>query len=192
MVLPIVAYGHPILKKVAQEIDNTYPDLQKLIADMWESMYFSRGVGLAAPQVNKSIRLLVIDATPFGEDDERAKGFKKVMINSKIVHEEGAEWVFNEGCLSVPEVREDVSRKSIITIQYYDENWEFHEETYDGIMARVIQHESDHLEGKVFVERLSSLRRMMLKRRLAEISAGKANVDYRMVFPQMKTGAKRR
>lgn len=186
MILPIVAFGHPVLKKVAQEIDKSYPDLQKLIADMWETMYFSHGVGLAAPQINKSIRLLVIDATPFGEEDERAKGFKKVMINSKIVHEEGVEWAFNEGCLSVPEVREDVYRKPTITIQYYDEHWQFHEETYDGVMARVIQHESDHLEGKLFVDRLSSLRRMMLKRRLGEISLGKANVDYRMIFPHLK------
>lgn len=186
MILPIVAYGQPILKKIALDIDKNYPDLQKLIADMFETMYFSHGVGLAAPQINKSIRLLVIDATPFGEDDERAKDFKKAMINPKIIHEEGEEWAFNEGCLSVPEIREDVYRKPKVTIQYYDENWNYFEETYDSVMARVIQHEYDHLEGKLFVDRLSSLRKMMLKRRLNEIATGKVTTDYRMLFAHPK------
>lgn len=186
MILPVVAIGNPILKKVASEIDKNYPELNKLISDMWDTMYFSKGVGLAAPQINKSIRLIVIDATPFGEDDERAKDFKKVLINAKIVREEGEEWSFNEGCLSVPEVREDVYRKPVVTIQYYDENWQFHEETYDSVMARVIQHEYDHLEGKLFVDRLSSLRKMVLKRRLNDISLGKVSTDYRMIFPTIK------
>ena len=184
MILPIVAYGHPILKKVAQEIDKDYPDLPKLIADMWETMYFSHGVGLAAPQINKSIRLIVVDASPFTDEDERARDFKKAMINPKIVNEEGEEWAFNEGCLSVPEVREDVYRKPIITIQYYDENWNYLEEKYESVMARIIQHEVDHLEGKLFVERLSSLRKMMLKRRLNDITLGKVLPDYRMIFPK--------
>jgi peptide deformylase len=184
MILPIVAYGHPILKKVAQEIDKDYPDLPKLITDMWETMYFSHGVGLAAPQINKSIRLIVVDASPFADEDERARDFKKAMINPKIVNEEGEEWAFNEGCLSVPEVREDVYRKPIITIQYYDENWNYLEEKYESVMARIIQHEVDHLEGKLFVERLSSLRKMMLKRRLSDISLGKVLPDYRMIFPK--------
>lgn len=186
MILPIVAIGHPILKKVALEIDKDYPNLDKLISDMWETMYFSKGVGLAAPQINKSIRLMVIDATPFGEDDARAKDFKKVLINAKITLEEGEEWAFNEGCLSVPEVREDVYRKPVVTIQYFDENWEYHEETYDSVMARIIQHEYDHLEGRLFVDRLSSLRKMVLKRRLNDISLGKVSTDYRMIFPNLK------
>ncbi len=186
MILPIVAIGHPILRKVASDIDQSYPDLQKLIQDMWETMYFSKGVGLAAPQINKSIRLQVIDTSPFSEDSPEAADFKKVMINAKIVKEDGDEWVFNEGCLSIPEVREDVSRKSNVTIQYYDENWNYHEETYNGIIARVIQHEYDHLEGKLFVDRLSSIRKMMLKRRLHEISTGKVHTDYRMILPNLK------
>ncbi len=186
MILPIVAIGHPILRKIAQDIDKNYPDLEKLISDMWETMYFSKGVGLAAPQVNKSIRLQVIDTSVFQDDYPEAIEFKKVMINSKIVNEEGEEWAFNEGCLSVPEIREDVFRKSTVTIQYYDENWQFHEETYDGVIARVIQHEYDHLEGKLFVDRLSSLRKMMLKRRINEISMGKVNTEYRMILPNTK------
>ena len=186
MILPIVAYGQPILKKVAREIDQDYPDLQKLSADMVETMYFSHGVGLAAPQINKAIRLIVIAAAPYGEEDERAKNFKKVFINPKIIHEEGEEWAFNEGCLSVPEIREDVYRKSTLTIQYYDENWNYFEETIDSVMARVVQHEYDHLEGKLFVDRLSSLRKMMLKRRLNDIALGKVSTDYRMLFAHSK------
>lgn len=186
MILPIVAIGHPTLRKIAQEIDKNYPDLEKLISDMWETMYFSKGVGLAAPQVNKSIRLQVIDTSVFQDDYPEAIEFKKVMINSKIVNEEGEEWAFNEGCLSVPEIREDVFRRSTVTIQYYDENWQFHEETYDGVIARVIQHEYDHLEGKLFVDRLSSLRKMMLKRRINEISMGKVSTEYRMILPNTK------
>lgn len=186
MILPILAYGHPTLKKVAKEIDKDYPDLQKLIADMWETMYFSHGVGLAAPQVNKSIRLQVIDATPFAEEDERARNFKKVMINAQIIHEEGEEWPFNEGCLSIPEIREDVYRKPKIKITYYDENWNYFEETFDSVMARIIQHEYDHLEGKLFVDRLSSIRRMLLKRRLNDITTGKVQTDYRMIFASNK------
>ncbi|MEI6347042.1 MAG: peptide deformylase [Bacteroidota bacterium] len=186
MILPILAYGHPTLKKVAKDIDKDYPDLHKLIADMWETMYFSHGVGLAAPQVNKSIRLQVIDATPFAEEDERARNFKKVMINAQIIHEEGEEWPFNEGCLSIPEIREDVYRKPKIKIQYYDENWNYFEETFDSVMARIIQHEYDHLEGKLFVDRLSSIRRMLLKRRLNDIATGKVQTDYRMIFASNK------
>ena len=186
MILPIVAYGQPILRKIAQDIDKDYPDLKKIIADMWETMYFSHGVGLAAPQINKSIRLIVIDAAPYGDEDERAKNFKKVFLNPKIIREEGEEWAFNEGCLSVPEIREDEYRKSTLTIQYYDENWNFFEETYDGVMARVIQHEYDHLQGMLFVDRLSSLRKMMLKRRLNDILMGKVHTDYRMLFVNSK------
>ncbi len=186
MILPIVAYGHQMLKKVAEEIDKNYPSLSQLISDMWETMYFSHGVGLAAPQINKSIRLIVLDASPFAEEDPRALNFKKVMINAHIISEEGEEWAFNEGCLSVPEIREDIYRKPIIKIQYYDENWNFFDETYDGVMARIIQHEYDHLEGILFVDRVSSLRKMLLKRRLNDISTGKVDIKYRMIFPNIK------
>ncbi len=186
--LPIVAYGHPTLKKVAEDIDKDYEGLAELIEKMWETMYKSQGVGLAAPQINKSIRLFVIDATPFEDENEEAKDFKKVFINAHIVEESGEEWYFNEGCLSVPEIREDVLRKPKIKIQYYDTNWEYHEEEYEGVIARVIQHEYDHLEGMLFVDRLSNLRKMMLKKKLTDISKGNVRVDYKMLFPKPKRG----
>lgn len=186
MILPITAYGHPVLRKVASEIDRDYPGLDQLIRDMFETMYATRGVGLAAPQVNLSIRLLVLDATPYSEEDPQAEGFKRVMINPKIIEESGDEWFFNEGCLSIPEIREDVSRKPEIRIQYYDENWKMHDETYTGVMARIIQHEYDHLEGILFVDKISSIRKMLLRRRLADISAGAIDIDYKMIFPKKK------
>lgn len=191
MVLPITAYGHPILRKVAGEIDRDYPGLNDLIDNMFETMYATHGVGLAAPQVNLSIRLMVMDATPYSEEDPAAKDFKRVLINPKIVEESGDEWTFNEGCLSIPDIREDVVRKPKIRIQYYDENWEFHDETYEGVMGRIIQHEYDHLEGVLFVDKISSIRKMLLKRRLADISKGEIEVDYRMIFPLKKKGRKR-
>jgi len=191
MVLPITAYGHPILKRVAKDIDKDYPDLKKLIDDMYETMYVTHGVGLAAPQVNLPIRVLVMDATPYGEDFPEARDFKRVLINPKIVEESGEEWVFNEGCLSIPDIREDVLRKPKIRIQYYDESWEFHDETYEGVMGRIIQHEYDHLEGILFVDRISSIRKMLLKRRLSDISRGEIEVDYKMIFPLRKKGRKK-
>ncbi len=183
MILPITAYGHPTLKKVAQDIDKDYPGLEQLIADMFETMYYSKGVGLAAPQIDKSIRLLVIDATPYAEDFPEAKNFKKVMINARIIEESGSEWAFNEGCLSVPDIREDVYRKPNIKITYMDEAFNEHTEEYSGVAARIIQHEYDHLEGVLFVERLAPLKKMLLKRKLTDITKGNIKIDYRMKFP---------
>ena len=163
MIYPIVVAGHPVLRMKAQEIDKNFPDLNKLIEDMFETMYVSEGVGLAAPQVGKSIRLFVIDGKPVAEDNPELEDFKKVFINPYIVEQSGEEWFFNEGCLSVPGIREDVMRKSIVKIKYFDENWQQHEEVFDGMRARIIQHEYDHLEGTLFTDRLSFLKRKMLR-----------------------------
>lgn len=186
MILPITAYGHPVLRKVAKEIDKSYPDLQGLIANMFETMYATSGVGLAAPQVNLSIRLLVIDATPYTKEDPKAEGFKKVMINPVIVEEKGEESMFNEGCLSIPDIREDILRKPSVRIKYYDENWNAFDEEYASVMARIIQHEYDHLQGILFVDKVSSIRKVLLKRKLLEISKGNVDVDYKMIFPLQK------
>lgn len=189
MILPIVAYGDPVLKKVGVEIDADYPGLNKLIEDMFETMSNARGVGLAAPQVGKSIRLFIVDATPFSEDPETEEeaalaGFRKIFINAKITHETGKEWAFNEGCLSIPKIREDVMRKPELTIEYLDENFESQKETFKGIAARIIQHEYDHIEGKLFTDRISPLRRKLLQSKLTNITKGKIDVDYRMKFPK--------
>jgi len=187
MKLPIIAYGDPVLKRKAADIDEEYPDLDRLIADMFETMYAAHGVGLAAPQVGLSIRLFVIDASPFAEDDApELKDFKKVFINAQILEEEGEKWDFNEGCLSIPDIREDISRHKTIHIRYMDENWVEHEETYLGLAARVIQHEYDHIEGKLFTDKLSVLRKAMLKSKLDAISKGLVKVDYKMKFPALK------
>lgn len=183
MNLPIVAYGHPTLRKVAVDIDKDYPGLQELIDTMFEAMYASKGVGLAAPQINKSIRLFLVDATPFADEYPEARDFKKVFINARIVEENGDEWPFNEGCLSIPDIREDVNRKPKIRIQYYDREFNFHDEEYEGVVARIIQHEYDHLDGVLFVDRVSPLRKQLLKRRLSDISKGNIKVDYKMIFP---------
>ena len=195
MVLPIVAYGDPVLRKVGKEIEEDFPKLDELIENMWETMYNASGVGLAAPQIGLALRLFIVDATPFAEDDElteaeqnRIKGFKKVFINAKIEEETGSEWNFNEGCLSIPDIREDVSRKDTITITYVDENFKKNTETFDGVLARVIQHEYDHIQGILFTDKLSSLKKRLLKGRLANVSKGKVNVEYRMRFPNMKKG----
>jgi len=188
MILPITAYGHPILRKVAKDIDKDYPNLEQLIADMYETMHATSGVGLAAPQVNLSIRLLVMDATPYAEEDPQARGFKKVLINPQIIEETGDDWVFNEGCLSIPDIREDVSRKPNIRIQYYNENWEFFDEHYTSVKARIILHEYDHLEGVLFVDRVSNIRKVLLKRKLQDISKGDIDVAYKMIFPLQKKG----
>lgn len=191
MILPIVAYGSPVLRKVAADIDNTYPDLQKLIADMWETMYNSNGVGLAAPQVNKSIRLFTVDSTQIfanmEEDGEEhdypdAPGFKGVFINAHIVETKGEEWAYNEGCLSIPKIREDIKRNETVTLEYADENFELHTKTFNGITARVILHEYDHIEGKLFIDYIKPLKRTLLKRKLDDISKGKIKTDYRMMF----------
>jgi peptide deformylase len=188
MIMPVVAYGHPVLKKVAAEISPDYPDLKKFVEDMWETMYISDGVGLAAPQVNRSIRLFVIDASPFLEKHPETKGFKQVFINAKIYEEEGEEWSFNEGCLSFPGLREDIMRKPVIRIRYVDENFQPHDERYDGIVARVVQHEYDHTEGITMVDRISPLKKILLKGRLADITKGNVEVHYKMIFPALKKG----
>ena len=190
MILPIVAYGHPTLRRVAEEIEEDHPGLQDLIDNMFETMYLSEGVGLAAPQVNHSIRLFIIDAAPYEHDHPELKGFKKVFINPYITEESGEEWAFNEGCLSIPEIREDVMRKPKIRIQYQDENFQEHDETYDGIIARIIQHEYDHLEATLFVDRISSLRKMLLRRKLSDISSGNIDAKYKMIFPAKKKKAR--
>mgnify|MGYP001796947542 FL=1 len=193
MILPIVAYGEPVLRKKAKEINNEYPKLSTLITNMWETMYNAHGVGLAAPQVGLPIRLFLVDTTPFSDDEDLSpeeqkalNGFKKVFINAKILQEEGEAWDFNEGCLSIPDVREDVKRKAQITIEYQDENFETYTETYGGLLARVIQHEYDHIEGILFTDKLSSLKKRLLKSRLDKISKGKIKVDYKMRFPNAK------
>lgn len=195
MILPIVAYGEPVLRKVGKDITKEYPKLEELIDNMWETMYNAHGVGLAAPQIGLPIRLFLVDTTPFSddedlskEDQEALKGFKKVFINAKIEDETGNEWDFNEGCLSIPDIREDVKRKQEITISYLDENFKPHTETYDGLLARVIQHEYDHIEGILFTDKLSSLKKRLLKSRLDKISKGKISIDYKMRFPNIKKG----
>jgi peptide deformylase len=182
MIYPIVAYGDPVLRKKAAAIDKNYPKLKEIIDNMFETMYHSLGVGLAAPQVGISIRLFVIDATPFKEDDPEAEGFKKVFINAQIIEEAGDPWKFNEGCLSIPGIREDVQRKETLVLRYLDENFEEHEEEFDGMAARVIQHEYDHIEGVLFTDRLTPLKKRLLKGRLNDISKGIVDADYRMRF----------
>lgn len=196
MILPIVAYGDPVLKREADEIEQDYPNLKQLIQDMFETMYNAHGVGLAAPQIGKSIRLFIIDTTPFTERDEdddepmpeserqQLAGLKKVFINPIILEETGDKWAFNEGCLSIPGINEDVNRQPDIIIEYYDENFELKEEAYTGKAARVIQHEYDHIEGILFTDRLNPLRKQFLKKRLNDISRGKTNATYKMRFPK--------
>ncbi|MFS4467382.1 peptide deformylase [Maribacter sp. 2210JD10-5] len=195
MILPIIAYGDPVLRKVGSNIDKDYPNLKELIGNMWETMYNANGVGLAAPQIGLPIRLFVIDTTPFSDDEDlsaeeqkQLNGFKQVFINAKIEDETGEEWAFNEGCLSIPDVREDVNRKETINIMYWDENFKKRQQTYDGLLARVIQHEYDHIEGILFTDKLSSLKKRLIKARLNNISKGKIKVDYKMRFPAMKKG----
>jgi len=183
MILPIVAYGHSTLRKESGKIDPDYPGLKDLIDNMFETMYSSSGVGLAAPQVNRSIRLIVIDASPYSEEYPDAEGIKKVLINPWIVDESGDEWSFNEGCLSLPEIREDVVRKPIVRLQYQDEDFNSYEEEFSGLLARITQHEYDHLEGILFVDRINSLRKRLLKRRLNDISNGNIKPGYKMIFP---------
>ncbi len=186
MVYPIIAYGDPVLRKKAKEIDENYPELKQIIADMWETMYHSNGVGLAAPQIGKSIRIFVVDASSFDEDESNAKDFRKVFINPIVIEETGEKWEFDEGCLSIPKIREDVSRHSNVTIEYYDENFNLIEETYTGMPARIIQHEYDHLEGILFIDRIHPLKRKQLTGRLTDISRGKVKTDYKMKFPIRK------
>lgn len=191
MVLPIVVYGDPVLRKKCVDVEKTHENLAQIIKDMYETMYEANGVGLAAPQVNKAIRLFVVDASPFAEVDEdeepefteaemkQMDGFKKTFINARIIDETGEEWKFNEGCLSIPKVREDVLRKPTVTIEYYDENFKKHKETYDGIIARVIQHEYDHIEGVLFTDKINPFKRKLIAGKLTDISKGKFRADYK-------------
>lgn len=189
MILPIVGYGDPVLRKKAEDISKDDPRLKQIITDMYETMYNAYGVGLAAPQVGLSIRLFVIDTKPFSEDEDLTKeeqeqlaGFRKTFINPVITKEEGEEWGFNEGCLSIPEVREDVYRHERITIEYYDEDFNRQTEVYDGLRARVIQHEYDHIEGILFTDRISSLKKRLIQKKLQNIMEGKTRPDYKMKF----------
>ena len=184
MILPIVAFGAPVLRKKCVDITPDYPEFETLLANMWETMYKASGIGLAAPQINKAIRLFLIDTSPFVEDEEETEEVivKQTFINARIIEEKGEEWVFNEGCLSIPDVREDVSRKSTITIEYFDENFKKHTDIYDGLTARVIQHEYDHVDGILFTDKISALRKRMIKGKLMDISKGKVNAAYKMRF----------
>ncbi len=193
MILPIIAYGDPVLRKVGVEIDKDYPNLEELLINMRETMDNAHGVGLAAPQIGKAIRLFLVDTSPFAEDEDLEKeeqkflaGFDRVFINPKILDETGDEWAFNEGCLSIPEVREDVFRNDTVTIEYLDANFEKQTETLTGIAARVVQHEYDHIEGILFTDKLSSLKKRLIKKKLDNISKGKISPNYRMKFYKPK------
>ncbi len=193
MILPIIAYGDPVLRKKAINVSPDYHNFSELIETMYETMYNAYGVGLAAPQIGLSIRVFIVDASPFAEDDSlsveeqnQLKDFKCTFINAKILDETGDEWTFNEGCLSIPNIREDVIRKPKIKIQYQDENFKKHIKTFDGLLARVIQHEYDHIEGVLFTDKISNFKKRLLKGKLANISKGKINIDYKMRFPDAK------
>ncbi|KQS41039.1 peptide deformylase [Pedobacter sp. Leaf194] len=180
MKLPIVAYGDPVLKKIGTDIDKDYPELKELIANMFDTMYYANGVGLAAPQIGLPIRLFIVDT---GEDEDGNPGYKRVFINAQILEETGEPWNFNEGCLSIPDIRENIMRKPNIKVKYFDENWVEHTDDVDGMPARVIQHEYDHIEGKLFTDKVSILRKTMLKSKLDAISKGNIKTDYKMKFP---------
>ena len=193
MILPILAYGDPLLRKKTKALTKDYPKLDELLDNMFETMYTANGIGLAAPQVGMPLRLFIVDSTPFADDEdlteeerEFASTFVKVFINAKMMEQSGDEWAFNEGCLSIPDIREDVFRQRTITIEYYDEKFVKHKETIDGIVARIVQHEFDHIEGILFTDKLSVLKKRLIKGRLADITKGKVKVDYRMRFPKVK------
>ena len=192
MILPILAYGDPILRKKGKEISKEFPKLDAILENMFETMYGAKGIGLAAPQIGMPIRLFIIDATPFGDDEELSEEereflstFKQVFINAKIIEETGDEWAFNEGCLSIPNIQEDVFRNGDIKLEYYDENFIKHTEVFNGIVARIIQHEYDHIEGVLFTDKLSPLKKRLLKSKLSNISKGKVDINYRMKFPNI-------
>lgn len=191
MILPIVAYGHPVLRKVCPDITPDYPQLDKLIEDMWETLYASNGVGLAAPQVNRDIRIFLVDTVQMFnnmEEEEKAdypgdEGLKAVFVNAHITELNGNEWPYNEGCLSIPKIREDIYRQEKVTLQFVDQQFQPHTKTFTGITARVILHEYDHIEGKLFIDHISLLKRKLMKGKLNDISKGKVSVDYKMLFP---------
>jgi peptide deformylase len=189
MILPIIGYGDPVLRKIGDELTPEYPNLKEIIANMYETMYNACGVGLAAEQVGLSLRLFVIDTTPFSDDEDlnvkeqkQLNGFKRTFINAKMIKEEGEEWAFNEGCLSIPDVREDVYRNPTITIEYCEEDFVMKTEVFDGLIARVIQHEYDHIEGILFTDKISSLKKRLIQKKLKNIIEGKTFQDYRMKF----------
>ena len=193
MILPIIAYGDPVLRKMGIDISKDDPNLSELIENMKETMVNAKGIGLAAPQIGKAIRLFIVDTSPFEKDedlDDKERNFlatfKKIFINAKILKEEGDDWVFNEGCLSIPDINEDVFRQEKITIEYLDENFKKHTDVIDGLAARVVQHEYDHIEGILFTDKISSLKKRLIKKKLENISKGKINVHYRMKFPLLK------
>ena len=193
MIIPIYGYGEPVLRKVGEEVSSEYPNLSAIIANMYDTMYNAFGVGLAAPQIGLPIRLFIIDTEPFSDSEDlskeeksKLKGFKQTFINAKILLEDGEEWFFNEGCLSIPDVREDVSRNERITIEYYDEAFNKKTEVFDGLIARVIQHEYDHIEGILFTDKISTLKKTLIKKKLQNIMDGKAFPDYRMKFANKK------
>ena len=193
MILPIVGYGDPVLRKIGEDISKDYPNLDELIANMYQTMYNAMGIGLAAPQIGLAIRIFVIDTEPFSDSENLSetektllKSFKRTFINAKMIVEEGEQWGFNEGCLSIPDVREDVFRHEKITIEYFDEQFVKKTETFDGLIARVIQHEYDHIEGILFTDLISSLKKQLIKKKLANIMDGKARPDYRMRFCNKK------
>ena len=193
MILPIIAYGDPVLRKLGKSIDKEYPALESLLENMFETMYGAKGIGLAAPQIGLPIRIFIVDATPFKDDEELEleernflSTFKQVFINAQIIDETGDEWVFNEGCLSIPDVREDVFRNETVKIEFLDEKFEKHTKEFSGIAARIIQHEYDHIQGILFTDKLSSLKKRLIKGKLANISKGKIRIDYRMRFQDMK------
>jgi peptide deformylase len=184
MIYPVYIYGHPVLRKVAEDIDATFPNLSELIGDMFETMYSSEGIGLAAPQIGKAIRIFVMDGTPVSDDEPSLAGFKKAFINARITERTGELKLMTEGCLSIPNLREEVNREEKIRIVYFDENWEKHDEVYSGYKARIIQHEYDHLDGVMFTDRVNPLRKRLLKGKLNAISKGKFEVDYRTILPR--------
>ncbi|MBT8272018.1 MAG: peptide deformylase [Bacteroidia bacterium] len=193
MIYPIVAYGDPVLRKTCKAITKDYPDLKEIISDMYETMYSAQGIGLAAPQIGIPIRLFIVDASPFAEDEEFTEeerkyfeNFKKTFINAKMIDESGDSWAFNEGCLSIPFIREDVFRQPKIKIEYQDENFKTQIEQFDGMVARIIQHEYDHIEGVLFTDKLSSFKKRLIKSKLASIAKGNIDIDYKMRFPKLK------
>ena len=186
MTYPIVIYGHPVLRKVAEDIDEDYPNLEQIVSDLFETLYKAEGLGLAAPQSGKSIRIFVIDGSPAGEDEPGLAEFKKVFINAHIIERSGDLEMMTEGCLSIPNIREEVSRESRIRIRYYDEKWQFHDEVYNGYKARIIQHEYDHLDGILFTDKVSPLKKRLLKTKLMAISKGRFEASYKTVLPGQK------
>lgn len=188
MVYPIVVYGHPVLRKVAEKIDRNYPQLEQIINDLFETLYRSEGLGLAAPQIGKSIRVFVIDGSQVADDEPELADFKKVFINAQISEKYGDLQLMTEGCLSIPGLREEINRESYIRITYYDEHWNFYDEVYEGFKARIIQHEYDHLDGIMFTDKVSPLKKRLLKGKLNAISKGKFDAEYKTILPGQKVG----